>query len=112
MGGDQGLASDLDIFSAPLSRGFLVVSVLLSRLVDHNSPRTVYMHFHTPLFVLQSRSLPSVFKFWDNFLGIELKIGPLPGNSPLSIGLATAIRAIGLYTQSLFTCHKRQSSII
>merc|ERR1719242_1505486 len=41
----QGLPSDLDIFSAPLSRGFLVVSVLLSRLVDHNSPRTVYMHF-------------------------------------------------------------------
>merc|ERR1739842_277753 len=113
-----GLASsDLDIFSAPLSRGFLVVSISLfcQSWKITNPPELYTCIFHTHsliLVILQSRSLPAVFSSGTVFFWTEVKILPLPENCPISIGLATAVHAIGLYTQSLFTCHEKQSRVL
>merc|ERR1711971_223224 len=68
--GDQGLSSDLDIFSAPLSRGFLVVSISLVKNWTITNPPELYtciFHTHSLILVLQSRSLPAVFSSWDIF---------------------------------------------
>ena len=112
-GWDQGLASDLDIFSAPLSRGFFgCICTLVKTGGSQFSQNCIHAFFTLRYLSCNQEVFLQCLSFGTFFGGIELKIGPLPGNSPLSIGFATAIRAIGLYTQSLFTCHKRQSSII
>ena len=113
-GWDQGLASDLDIFSAPLSRGFLVVSISLVKTGGSQIPPELYTCiFHTHSYWSCNREVFLQFLVLGQFFWTEVKIMPLPENCPISIGLALLLLFVQLvFTHSLCLLVMRSSRVL